>query len=99
MRERTLNTYRAIYASEVGPINELHERYGATHLLLARTFFGERLRLGKLASRYNDEVAAEIVGERERFLLESMPEEWIIFDDGLYMMVELPLPDSIDLDP
>jgi hypothetical protein len=27
-----------------------------------------------------------------------MPEEWILFDDGLYVIVELPLPDPPDLE-
>ncbi len=92
-RRRTLDVYRAIYAADVGPINELHTRYGVTHLVLSWTYFERRLAESEFGSRHDTEIAAAVIGGRTRFLLEHPPEDWILFDDGTYFMLELPRPD------
>jgi len=93
LRERTLAIYKAIYASDTRAINELYSRYGVTHLIVEQSYFTQRLRKGRFRSRYDREIR-KLVRTRSRFFLSDPPEESVVYDDGTFTVVELPLPET-----
>ena len=94
LRERTLAIYRAIYARDEHAINVLHEDYGVTHLVVERSYFGHKLeKKRRFRSRYNQEIW-DMVKRRSRFLLREPPQEAVVYDDGSFVVLELPLPDT-----
>ena len=90
LHRRYIAIFDAIYAADAGPVNSLHSDYGATHLVISRSFYGKRLRKGAFRARYNREVRQRI-GSRRRFLLQNPPTESVVYDDGYYKLIRLPL--------
>ena len=82
------------YAPDVAKVNELHRRYGATHLILSRTYFRPRLAPHAYGSRIDRETDERIVRGRREFVLASPPRDWLIYDDGSCFIVALPLPET-----
>jgi len=91
MRERSMATYSAIYATDVDSLNQLHREYGVTHLLLRHQLYERRQRA--FGSRYESDVQAILAGKRE-FLLARPPAGAVVFNDGLFKVVRLPLEPS-----
>jgi hypothetical protein len=91
LRERTLAIFDAIYGDDVSRVNALHERYGVTHLVLGRSYFESRLRGEGLKSRYDGVIRERLRGSRRRYLLQDPPRESVVYDDGTYTVLELPL--------
>ena len=90
LHERTLAIYRAIYAPDESAVNDLYSRYGVTHLVVERSYFGARLKSGKFRSRYDQEIQ-DLVGARRRFLLRNPSEDSVAYYDGQFTVIELPL--------
>ena len=91
MRERSHATYSALFASDRESVDALHRDYGVTHLVVPRQLYGSQLRLRHFGSRYDADVR-RIVGSRWRFLLEHPPTDAVLYDDGQYRVIGLPLP-------
>jgi hypothetical protein len=89
---RNRDIFRAIYAKDVGAVNQLVEEYGVTHLLVESTHFSRsRVTRGNIyRSQYNDFVL-DLVEAPGRFLLYPPPRDAVLFREDGYWLVELPL--------
>ena len=91
IKERTLATFRAIYATDIGPVNALHDRYGVTHLVVGRSYYGNRLRRQKIYVKpYNDHIL-KIIGDTREFILQRPPLGSVVYRDARYRVITLPL--------
>ncbi len=91
IKERTLATFRAIYATDIGPVNELHKKYGVTHLVVGRSYFCDRLRRKNIYVKpYNDYIL-KIIGGKRYFLLQAPPHDSVVYRDSRYSVIRLPL--------
>ncbi|OGL42887.1 MAG: hypothetical protein A2161_06095 [Candidatus Schekmanbacteria bacterium RBG_13_48_7] len=90
LHTRYIAIFDEIYASDPEPINLLHAQYGVTHLLISRSCYGKILKLHRFYSRYDEEVMQRI-GKRRNFLLQHPPTKSIIYDDGHFLVIKLPL--------
>ncbi|RMH55601.1 MAG: hypothetical protein D6679_11305 [Candidatus Hydrogenedentota bacterium] len=90
-KERTLATFRAIYAADTKPLIELRKRYGVDLLVIRKKkdYSRKRIRKGRIYLRsYRREIDA-IIGDRRHFLLEDPPPEWIVYEDERYRVIDL----------
>jgi hypothetical protein len=90
LRERILATFEALYAADPGPIDELRSRYGATHLIVSRSLYGERLRRGAFGSRYDRDVRRRIGSNRTFYLAKPFPGT-VVYRDESHFVLELPV--------
>ncbi len=90
---RTRDNFRALFADNVDPINALGTKYGVTHVVVERDFYGKDLRRRKIyVQPYNDFILRELVPGKKSFLLERPPPESVLFESKKYRVVALPLP-------
>jgi hypothetical protein len=73
-------------------VNELAERYGVTHLVVAKWEFREsRIRSGKVYRPQYQELVRQLARAPGRFVLDPPPRDSVIFEDADFWLVRLPL--------
>lgn len=91
IQERTYATFRAMYASDPKPLNELHQRYGVTHFVVGKKYM-ERVYTRKriYVNPYEGYIRFLLQG-KTTFFLNSPPREAVIYEDARYIVLTLPI--------
>ena len=92
IKQRTEDTFRAIYSPNLAGVNQLHRKYGVTHLVLVKKHF----RRGRFKARdlyvrpYNDFIY-ELTRKPQPLALAPPPPSSIVYEDDLYYVLSLPI--------
>lgn len=93
IKRRTYASLAALYADDVGPINDLHTRYGVTHLVVDKYYLRRRSNgePRKLYQNPYNPYLRSLFRDHSYFLLRHPPPESILYEDRRYILVRLPL--------
>ncbi len=92
IQERTYATFRAMYASDPKPLNELHRRYGVTHFVLGKKYMGRMYTRKRIyVNPYEAYIRRFLLPGKTTFLLNSPPREAVIYEDADYIVLTLPI--------
>ncbi len=92
VKRRTIASFEALYATDTTAINRLYDEYGVSYFVVGRSFYNPRLidRGRFYVNPYNTLInRLTLVGEG--FFLENPPPASVVYDEGAYFVVELPL--------
>ena len=94
IRRRTIHTFQALYARQVEKINFLADEYGVTHLVVVKHHYSRsRMRQDLYVEPYNPMIKG-LARPNVRYLLAPPPSARVVYQDRLFWVVQLPLPDS-----
>jgi len=90
--ERVRDTLRALYASHVGEVNRLVDRYGVTQLVIRKAAFQDRwIRKGLVYEPQYHDLIQRLARRTKNFVLAPPPKSAILFEDASFWLVQLPL--------
>ncbi len=95
IRERTYATFRAMYASDSKPLNKLYRTYGVTHFVVGKKYMDRIYEPKRIyVNPYEAYIRMFLLPRKMIFLLNSPPQEAVLYEDARYIVLKLPLVDS-----
>jgi hypothetical protein len=92
MDRRIRDTFRALYAKDVGEVNRLARIHGVTHLVVTKSNYDRsRFRTGNVYKREYNAYISRLARARGSFVLDPPPGDAVLFEDKLYWLVRLPI--------
>ncbi len=92
VKERTIATFEALYATDTTAINRLYHEYGVSHFVVGQSYFGEQaIARGRIYVNPYNQVINRLTATEADFILERPPAASLVYDEGAYAVVELPL--------
>ena len=91
IKERTKATYRAIYADNLAQVDYLYHQYGVSHLVLDQNSYHPKTLSKSIYVKPYSDYIKELIEGKERFLLQDPPEKNVVYRDGRFTILRLPV--------
>jgi len=91
IKERKLATFRAMFSANPEPINELYHKYGVNYFVIGKKYMKRAHRRERIYVNPYENYIRKLIRENNNFLLDSPPQESIVYEDDRYIVIKLPL--------
>jgi len=92
IKRRTIASFEALYATDTAAINRLYDEYGVSYFVVGRSYYNPRLiDRGRFYVNPYNTLINRLTPVEEDFVLENPPPESVVYDEGAYLVVQLPL--------
>ena len=91
IKERTHATFRAMYAYDKDSVNELYNTYGVNYFVIGKKYMKRAYENKRIYVNPYNEYIRKLIRKNKKILLDSPPQNSIIYEDRQYIVIKLPL--------